>query len=95
MVLIRRCTHHRIPSWEFIKTFYRGLNDHERNMVVTTSGGTLVEIYADDSMKFRERLVEIWDYQQIFSNSGRNTMLKLGSLINVTEIELENQMDRF
>ena len=36
-------------------------------MVNIASGGTFVETYADESMKFIKTFVENWDYKQSFS----------------------------
>ena len=94
MALTRKCPHHGIQSWELVHIFYGGLNDHERNMVDIASGGTFVDTYADESMKFMERLVENWSYQQGSSNNGRNIGLKRGGLIDVKAVEPEYRMDR-
>ena len=58
MALTRRCPPWGIPSWELVQTFYRGLNDNERNMVDVASGGSFLEAYAHKSKKFMARLVD-------------------------------------
>ena len=52
MTLTKRCSHHGIPSWETVKTFYQGLDTYERSMVDIASGGTFVETFANKSMEF-------------------------------------------
>ena len=94
MALTRRCPHHGIPSWELVQTFYRGLNDNERNMVDIASGGNFVETYADESMEFMEKLVDNWAYQKSFSNNGKNSGQKRGEIIDVKAVEPEYRLDR-
>ncbi|GJX44697.1 reverse transcriptase domain-containing protein [Tanacetum coccineum] len=38
--LLRTCPHHDIPKWELVKVFYDGLDYHNQQFVMATSGGT-------------------------------------------------------
>ena len=62
-------------------------------MVDIASGGTFVETCTYKSMQSMERLVENWDYQQSFSNNGKNSVPKRGGLTIVSSVEPEYRMD--
>nr|GEX58386.1 hypothetical protein [Tanacetum cinerariifolium] len=38
--LLRTCPHHDVPKWKLVKVFYDGLDYHNQQFVMATSGGT-------------------------------------------------------
>nr|GEZ58900.1 hypothetical protein [Tanacetum cinerariifolium] len=42
--LLRTCPHHDVPKWELVKAFYDGLDYHNQQFVMATSGGENLKI---------------------------------------------------
>ena len=41
--LLRRCPHHRLTRWMRVYTFYNGLSDSARTIIVASVGGALMK----------------------------------------------------
>ena len=54
IALSRRYPIDESPSCKLVQTFYGGFTDNEKNMV-DISGGSFIEMYIDEFMKFIER----------------------------------------
>nr|GEV54622.1 hypothetical protein [Tanacetum cinerariifolium] len=59
--LLRTCPHHDIPKWELVKVFYDGLDYHNQQFVIATSGGTF----------FSQRMEEEWEFFKTLSKGSK------------------------
>ncbi|GJS17132.1 putative nucleotidyltransferase, ribonuclease H [Tanacetum coccineum] len=82
--LLRTCPHHDVPKWKLVKVFYDGLDYHNQQFVMATSGGSSNGQQSNDDQKFDLILSELAK-----SNQGAN--LKFESL-SKSVVNLERQM---
>nr|GEW70420.1 hypothetical protein [Tanacetum cinerariifolium] len=54
--LLRTCPHHDVPKWELVKVFYDGLDYHNQQFVMATSGGTFFSWPIEEECKIFEKL---------------------------------------
>nr|GFA20200.1 hypothetical protein [Tanacetum cinerariifolium] len=54
--LLRTFPHHDVPKWELVKVFYDGLDYHNQQFVMATSGGTFFSRPMDEEWEFFEKL---------------------------------------
>nr|GEU68066.1 hypothetical protein [Tanacetum cinerariifolium] len=54
--LLRTCPHHDVPKWELVKVFYDGLEYHNQQFVMETSGGTFFSQPMEEEWEFFEKL---------------------------------------
>jgi len=40
--LLRSCPHHEVPMWQLVQSFYSGLDEHIRQMVDASCGGSFL-----------------------------------------------------
>lgn len=53
---LRTCPHHDVPKWELVKVFYDGLDYHNQQFVMATSGGTFFSRPMEEEWEFFEKL---------------------------------------
>nr|GEX70907.1 hypothetical protein [Tanacetum cinerariifolium]GEX72674.1 hypothetical protein [Tanacetum cinerariifolium] len=54
--LLRTCPHHDVPKWELVKVFYDGLDYHNQQFVMATSGATFFSRPMEEEWEFFEKL---------------------------------------
>jgi len=40
--LLRNCTHHKVPMWQLVQSFYSGLDEHNRQMGYASCGDSFL-----------------------------------------------------
>nr|GEZ97995.1 hypothetical protein [Tanacetum cinerariifolium] len=57
--LLRTCPHQDVPKWELVKVFYDGLDYHNQQFVMATSGGTFFSRTMEEEWEFFEKLSKV------------------------------------
>ena len=56
--LLRSCPHHEVPMWQLVQSFYSGLDDHNRQMVYASCGGSFLYKTPEEAWELFEHLSE-------------------------------------
>ncbi|KAJ4723309.1 DNA-directed DNA polymerase [Melia azedarach] len=78
--MLRRCSHHGLPSWLQVQTFYNGLSCTTRTMIDAAAGGALMSKTPDEAYQLLEEMASN-NYQW---PSDRSTQRKV---VGVHEID--------
>nr|GEU89176.1 hypothetical protein [Tanacetum cinerariifolium] len=77
--LLRTCPHHDVPKWELVKVFYDGLDYHNQQFVMATSGGTFFsrpikeewEFFKNLSKGSKTQASEEWEFVKNLSKGSK------------------------
>nr|GEZ53827.1 hypothetical protein [Tanacetum cinerariifolium] len=71
--LLRTCPHHDVPKWELVKVFYDGLDYHNQQFVMATSGGMFFSRLMEEEWKFFEKLSKDSKTQALVDRNNNHT----------------------
>ncbi|GJR00838.1 DNA-directed DNA polymerase [Tanacetum coccineum] len=71
--LLRTCPHHDVPKWELVKVFYDGLDYHNQQFVMATSGGTFFSRPIEEEWEFFEKLSKGSNTQALVDRNNNHT----------------------
>ncbi|KAG8496231.1 hypothetical protein CXB51_009109 [Gossypium anomalum] len=88
--LLRRCSHHGLPLWLQVQTFYNGVNPSTRQIIDVAAGGTINNKIPEEAYEFIEEM-SLNNYQwQVM----RTKPTKTAGVYNVDSVNmLTNQVE--
>ncbi|GJS33201.1 hypothetical protein Tco_0531583, partial [Tanacetum coccineum] len=71
--LLRTCPHHDVPKWELVKVFYDGLDYHNQQFMMATSGGMFFSRPMEEEWEFFEKLSKGFKTQASVDRNNNHT----------------------
>jgi hypothetical protein len=87
--LLRSCSHHAVPKWQLVQSFYDGLTKSNKSMVDASCGGTFMFNSKDEAWAMFENLCNN-SHQQV---SNRRRALTPKALKTKSLFEVRHSLD--